>query len=138
MLRNLRVAVLALFVAACAGDAGPAGPTGPAGPAGPAGQDGSAGPAGPPGASNLYVSVTGVLDSSGAGGGIVPRFTEEDPIPPVVTCWISDDRTTWVIETRCGISFRADGSYGVLIVNSEPGLFYYITVAYVVELNPTT
>ena len=144
MLRNLRVVVLALFVAACAGDAGP---TGPAGQAGQAGQDGSAGPAGPPGmqgpegppgASNLYVSITGVLDSSGAGAGIVPRFTENDPVPPVVTCWISDDRTTWTIETRCGISFFADGSYGVAIVNSEPGWFYYITVAYVVELNPTT
>ena len=141
MLRNLRVAVLALFVAACAGDAGPTGP------AGQAGQDGSAGPAGPPGvqgsegppgASGLYVLFTGVLDSSGVGGGIVPRFTEEDSVPPVVTCWISRDRTTWAIETRCGISFRADGSYGVAIVNSEPGWFYYITVAYVVELNPTT
>ena len=135
MLRNLRVAVLALFVAACAGDAGP---TGPAGPAGQAGQDGSAGPAGPPGASGVYVGFTGVLDSSGAGVSIVPRFTEEDPVPPVVTCWVSSDRTTWLIETRCGISFRADGSYTVGIVNSEPGWFYYIIVAYIVELNPTT
>ena len=81
----------------------------------------------------MYFLLSGVLNSSGAGGGIIPRFTEKDPVPPVVTCWISDDRTTWIIETRCGISYRADGSYFVGIVNSQPGWFYYITVAYVVE-----
>ena len=142
MLPSIRVAVLALFVAACAGDAGPTGPAGPAGQAGQAGQDGSIGPPGqdgsigPPGqdgASGAYFFVSGVLDSSGSGGGIIPRFTEEDPIPPVVTCWISDDRTTWLIETSCGISYLADGSYGVAIALSQPGWFYHITVAYVVE-----
>ena len=127
MLRSLRVAVLVLLLVACAGDAGPTGP---------AGQAGSTGPPGPPGqdgASGAYFFVSGVLDSSGSGGGIIPRFTEEDPIPPVVTCWISDDRTMWLIETSCGISYLADGSYGVAIRLSQPGWFYHITLAYVVE-----
>ena len=133
ILRSLRVAVLALFVVACSADAGP---TGPAGQAGPPGQDGSTGPPGPPGqdgASGVYFVVSGVLDSSGGGGDIIPRFTEEDPVPPVVTCWVSRDRTTWFTEESCGIVYRADGSYFVGIVNSAPGWFYHITVAYVVE-----
>ena len=130
MLPSIRVAVLALFVAACAGDAGP---TGPAGPAGQAGSTGPPGPPGQDGASGVYFLLSGVLDSSGGGGDIIPRFTEEDPVPPIVTCWVSRDRTTWLTEESCGIVWRADGSYFVGIVNSAPGWFYYITVAYVVE-----
>ncbi len=148
-MRLTALAVLLLtFLMGCGGDAagpmGPAGPAGPpgsvgqAGPAGPPGSQGPPGPVGPPGSGQLGYWFAGTLDSGGGGGGIIPRQGSETPIPPVVTCYVSQDAVVWLTEENCGVVFRDDGSYYVGITQSIAGWYYFISVVYATNLGSTT
>jgi len=70
--------VLALVVAACAGEEGPEGPPGPQGPAGPQGPEGPAGADGAPGAdAGLSEEQTAALDQAATLGGVISFPLEE-------------------------------------------------------------
>lgn len=117
---------LCLTLTACEG---PVGPEGPLGPAGPTGATGPQGPAGQDGASASILSLSGTLDSDGAGGVVIENASLEDL---VLNCWTSEDGVVWVLvalDTNSGISCGAaqDGDdVGVLIVNGVPGWFWLI------------
>ena len=124
--------LLVVFLAACEGPVGPEGPAGSSGAPGavgaqgPAGQDGQDGEDGT-GASVL--SLSGTLDSDGAGGAIIRNASLEDV---VVNCWTSDDGEVWLLvalDTSSGISCGAiqqDNDVTVAIVGGIPGWFWLI------------
>ena len=108
------------------GPEGPAGAPGAPGPQGPAGQDGQ------DGASASILSLSGTLDSDGAGGVVIENASLEDL---VVNCWTSDDGQTWLliafdsddeqVGTICG-AVQDENDVAVGIVNGVPGWFWLI------------
>ena len=111
------------------GPEGPAGPAGTAGTAGTAGAPGAQGPAGQDGTGASVLSLSGTLDSDGAGGAIIRNASLEDV---VVNCWTSDDGEVWLLvalDTSSGIACGAiqqDNDVTVGIVGGVPGWFWLI------------
>jgi hypothetical protein len=128
-LRALALGVAVAAIAACQGSEGATGPAGPQGPQGPQG------PAAPAGASEL--TLTGAIPSSGDVAVALPAVATSSSDLPSVTCYVSNDRITWLMVAdtpisgypACGLS-SSGGTLGVALVNETPGWYYYFSVVY--------
>src|SRR5690348_15356989 len=74
-----------MFLLAC-GKEGPMGPQGPQGPPGPAGPQGSVNRA----------DFTGTIGASGSVAAPLPSAAVANGRVPVIACYVSNDRQTWV------------------------------------------
>ena len=121
--------LLVMFLAACEGPVGPEGPAGPSGVAGAVGAQGPAGQDGEDGTGASILSLSGTLDSDGAGGVVISNASLEDL---VVNCWTSEDGEVWLLvalDTNSGASCGAiqeGNDVTVAIVNGIPGWFWLI------------
>ena len=127
--------LLVVFLAACEGPVGPEGPAGPSGAVGAVGAVGAQGPAGQDGEDGTGASVlslSGTLDSDGAGGVVIRNASLEDV---VVNCWTSEDGEVWLLvaydtnpnfdSVICG-AVEQGNDVTVAIVNGIPGWFWLI------------
>lgn len=139
MRRAFTLAVLSLTIlgAGCKGADGATGPQGPAGAQGAQGPQGPQGPAGPPGqpGSLNRAEVTGLIGSSGSFTGFLPADAVRNGTVPVIACYVSNDRRTWLAvaqtpssstATYCGITGIGTTTPGITIINVPQGWFYYI------------
>lgn len=126
-LTKTAIIALSLLTVACEG------PVGPAGPAGERGQIGPPGPTGPPGAGGIgvFYVAQGVLPSDGQASHLLP----ESEHPPIVTCYVSWDRSDWLVIDQsvtdfagCWIELR-DGRWQIHIW-AEAAMSYYVTLIY--------
>jgi hypothetical protein len=129
-----RLIAFALVVATITGCKGADGATGPQGPQGAQGAQGPPGPVGPVGAVNR-ADATGTFGASGSFTGLLPAGATANGRVPVIACYISADRITWLAVaqipstsagTFCGLAGIGTSSPSITIVNGPVGWFYYI------------
>lgn len=103
---------------------------GPMGPEGPPGPEGEAGPG-----TRLVLNAT--IDGSGSGYVDLPAEAGTLSSPPTISCYISDDGSTWLIValssgggSTCGWGEDPDGSLWVGVINAPPGWRLRVVVVY--------
>ena len=118
--------VLCALLSSCEG---PLGPEGPQGASGPQGRTGDPGP-------GTRLVFSGTLNSSGAVVVVLPAAAGTLNDPPVISCYISDSGSTWLIiatdvgaNIACGFS-ASGGAISVVIVGAPPLWLYRIVVVY--------
>lgn len=128
----ISIACLLFFaVVSCKGADGATGPPGATGPQGPQG------PPGPQGASGALnrADLTGTFGASGSITGLLPPSATANGRVPVIACYISSDRITWLAvaqtdeaggSTFCGLTGIGTATPGITMIQGTPGWFYYL------------